>query len=145
MIKVRHSAVIHQPVSDVFRFVTDVNRFNLWVTGAVSNKITSPEPFGEGSTFDQVGEFMNKRLDMKIEVIHFEQDQLFSYKSRSGPMPFEMHYFFAAEGDDTRVTVVVVGETKGFLRVMGGVASAYYKIQLENDLFKLEEVLAEKP
>lgn len=141
MIKVRQSAIIHKPVSEVFTFVTDITRYNLWVTGAVENKLTSPEPFGIGSTFDQVGEFMNKRFDMKIEVVRFEKDKVFAYKSSSGPMPFEMHYFFSPDGEDTRVTVVVVGEMKGFLKMMGSVATAYYKVQLENDLISLEEIL----
>ncbi len=147
MIKVRHSAVIHRPVSDVFQFVSDVSQFKRWVTGAVRNKITSPEPFGVGSTFDQEGEFMNKRLEFKdIEVIHYAVDERFAYKCPSGPMPFEMHYFFSpAEEEEsaTKVTVVVVGENKGFLKMMGSVASAYYKFQLESDLKKLEEILTE--
>jgi len=142
MIRVQQSAVIHQPVSIVFNFVTDVNQFNRWVTGAVSNRLTSPEPFGVGSTFDQVGEFMNKRFDMKVEVIRFEPEKVFAYKCDSGPMPFEMHYFFAPEGEATRVTVVVLGETKGFLKMMGGVATAYYKVQLEGDLMMLEDAMA---
>ena len=145
MIKVRHSAVIHRPVSEVFKFVADVSQFNRWVTGAVRNKITSPEPFGVGTTFDQEGEFMNKRLEFKqIEVIRYDLDERFAYKCPSGPMPFEMHYFFSLEEENaTKVTVVVVGENKGFLKMMGSVASAYYKFQLESDLKKLEEILTE--
>lgn len=144
MIKVRQSAVIYKPVSEVFRFVTDIDRFNLWVTGAVENKLTSSGDFGVGSTFDQIGEFMNKRLDLKIEVTRFDLDKVFGYRTDSGPVPFEMVYFFSPEGEDTKVTVVVVGENKGFLRMMGSVASAYYKVQLEHDLISLEKILTEQ-
>ncbi len=55
-----------------------------------------------------------------------------------------MVYFFSPEGEDTKVTVVVVGENKGFLRMMGSVASAYYKVQLEHDLISLEKILTEQ-
>ncbi len=94
MIKVRQSAVIHKPVSEVFRFVTDIDRFNLWVTGAVENKLTSSGDFGVGSTFDQIGEFMNKRLDLKIEVTRFDLDKVFGYRTDSWPGPIRNGLLF---------------------------------------------------
>jgi ribosome-associated toxin RatA of RatAB toxin-antitoxin module len=143
MIKVRHEAIIHKPVGEVFDFVTDVSRFHEWVTGAVSNRVISEEPLSVGTTFEQTGEFMGRRFEMQVSVTYFEQDHRFSYKSLTGPMPFEQHYRFEPEGQDTRLTVVVVGETKGFLRLLGGVAERVYQLQLEGDLERLEKALGD--
>lgn len=141
MIKVRHEAVIHSPVEKVFGIVTDISRYDEWVGGAVGNLITSQGPVGAGTTFRQTGEFIGQRFEMDITVIQFEQDRRFSYKSTSGPLPFEQHFRFEPDGQDTRLTVVVIGETKGFLSMLGGVAERVYRLQLEGDIERLEKIL----
>lgn len=111
--KVSHSIVINRPVGEVFDFVTTLTNERRWQPEIEEITITSPAPFGVGSTFREVRRTMGQRFEWLFEVFEFEPNRSIGIRTRSGRMPYSGYRYFEAVPGGTRVT------EEGELRLTG--------------------------
>lgn len=141
------NTLIHRPLADVFRFVANFENQSQWQTATIRNTQTTPGPMRVGAQGRHVGKWLGRNYESLGEVIEYEPDRRWGYKSISGPYDLVMHYRFEPEGDGTRLTMDVEGDTKGFFGFFKFmeplVARAGAKL-LKDDLTRLKKVLESK-
>lgn len=112
--KYRVSILIHRPLSDVFQFVANVENQSEWQAATIHNTQVSPGAMQVGTQMRHTGRWLGRNYQSTGEVIEYEPNQKWGYKSVAGPYDLVMHYLFEPVGDDTRLTMDVEGDAKGF-------------------------------
>lgn len=110
---------IHRPVSEVFTFLSDIERIPQWVTEMRGVRPTSPQPIAVGSTFDAEASFLGRSLRSPHTVTGYEPERLFAYRAEGGPLPGTLHYGFTAVPEGTRVRVEAEVTPHGAFRLAG--------------------------
>lgn len=138
------STFISRPLTDVFQFTTNVENQSKWQAATVRNTQITPGAMGVGTQMRHTGKWLGRKYESVAEVIEYEPNRHWGYKSLSGPYDLVMHYHFEPVGDRTRLMMDVEGDTKGFfgffkfLEPLVGRAAGNL---LNNDLTRLKNVL----
>lgn len=141
MVKVETSVVINRPIAEVFAFVTNPENSPQWESGLLETGKMSKGPMGVGTTWQEVRQFLGRRIKSTDEVTEYEPNKKFSFKSTSGPFPVEGGYTFESVEGGTRVTVTGQGETGGFFKLADPIVARMVKRQVEADSANLKELL----
>ena len=127
---------IGRPVDAVFAYVSDVRNLPEWQESAVS-----AEWIEEGSRFRERRSFLGRTAELELEVTAFEQNRRFDVKAVTGPVRFEIHHRFEAEGDATVVRLTADAAIAGALRFAARMAQGQAERQFRSDLERLKEIL----
>jgi len=141
MVKVETSVVINRPIGEVFAFVTNPENSPQYESGVHEAKKTSKGPMGVGATWQEVRQFMGRRIESTNEVTAYEPNKKFSFKSTSGPFPVEGGYIFEQVEGGTKVTVTGQGETGGFFKLADPLVARMVKRDLETANANLKDLL----
>ena len=117
MIAVEHILVIARPVDEVFALVTNVEDNPRWQSGVLEVRKTSQGPLGVGSTGIEVRKFLGRRIEFTFAVTEYEENRKFTFKTTSGPIPFEGTETFESVAGGTRVNLAFHFEVGGFFRL----------------------------
>lgn len=112
--KSRVGIVIHRPLADVFRFVAKFENQSQWQSATIRNTQLTPGPMRVGVQNRHVGKWLGRNYESVGEVIEYEPNRRWGYKSLSGPYDLVMHYHFESVDNGARLTMDVEGDTKGF-------------------------------
>ncbi len=138
------STLINSPSAEVFQFVANVENQSKWQAATVKNTQITPGAMRVGTQMRHTGKWLGRSYESIAEVIEYEPDHQWGYKSVSGPYDLVMHYHFEPVENGTRLTMHVEGDTKGFFGffkfVEPLVARAAKKL-LNDDLARLKKVL----
>ncbi|MBX7237107.1 MAG: SRPBCC family protein [Caldilineales bacterium] len=138
------STLIHRPLAEVFRFVANFENQSQWQAATIQNTQITPGPMRVGAQGRHVGKWLGRNYESIGEVVEYEPDREWGYKSVSGPYDLVMHYHFESVGDDTRLTMDVEGETKGFFgffKFMEPLVARAGEKLLKDDLIRLKKVM----
>lgn len=142
MIEIEKSVVINRPIQEVFAYVTDVENEPQWISEVLEVRKTSDGPMGVGSTYDNVVHFLGRRIVDPHEIVQFEPNRRFAFKSHSGQISFEGTYHFEPAGDDaTRLSFVAAGETGTLFRLAEPIVNRMINRQWEANVANLKELL----
>ena len=117
--KSRVSILIHRPITDIFQFVANVENQSKWQAATVKNTQITPGAMRVGAQMRHTGSWLGRNYESIAEVIEYEPDRLWGYKSLSGPYDLVLHYHFESVENGTRLTVDAEGDPKGFFTVPG--------------------------
>lgn len=95
------STLIHRPLEEVFRFVTQVENQAKWQAATVENTQLTPGLMRVGAQMRHSGKWLGRTHQSVGQVEEYEPNQRWAYKSVSGPYDLAMHYRFEAVGEDT--------------------------------------------
>lgn len=138
------STLIHRPIEQVFSFVVNFENQAKWQAATVRNAQTTPGPMCIGAQCLHVGKWLGRSYESVGEVIEYQQNRKWGYKSVSGPYDLVMHYRFEVVGDHTRLTMNAEGDTKGFFtffRFAEPLIAPLANKLLRDDLARLKQVL----
>jgi len=103
MIKFDLNTDIYRPLEQVFAFVaTPENDFH-WQYGTLSSARISKGAMGVGALFRAVGHFMGQRMESVYEILEFEPNKRYGFKSLSGPIDSYTLYTFDLVKGRTRI------------------------------------------
>lgn len=115
MITQQATVVIARPVEQVFAFVADVGKRNLWCMGVLQAKQTSAHPLATGATFHETFRlFLGQKGDADYEITEFEPNKRFGFASTSGPIRAKDILTFESVVGGTRVTQRVESQFANF-------------------------------
>ena len=135
------SLVVNRPVEDVFSYVASFeNRMN-YEEGLVESEQTSDGPFGLGATGRDAMRAMGRRMESTAEIVAFEANKTFTFKSTSGPMEFQGTWTFDSEGGGTRLSVDAEGHMKGLMKLFEPLIVMKFKSQMNRTTARLKEIL----
>lgn len=113
--KWQSSITIHQPVEDVFAFVTDPEGGSKWHR---ANQITpvSEGPIGVGSTYRVSGRFLFWEFDSLSEVSEYEENRVVAYQSDARMYSYALRYLLEPVEGGTRFTEIGEANPQGLLK-----------------------------
>lgn len=133
--EISHSIEIDQPAETVFQYVTDVSQAHDWRPN-LSIKEFSGEPFGVGTTWREVTNFMGRDMEIQVEVTELEAGRHCKMKQEGGPVSGSVTWDIRADtADSCTARLSFDGEISGWL---AGLASGMLRGQaqkaMERDL-----------
>jgi uncharacterized membrane protein len=141
MIRVEISVVVNRPIQMVFAFVTNVENDPLWTEEVVEAKKITEGPIGVGTTFSDVVEIFGRRLENTLEITAYEPNRTATFKSISGPVPYEGIYTFENSNGGTQVTISIEAEPGGFFKLAKPLIGPRLEKQWQTNFANLKNLL----
>jgi uncharacterized protein YndB with AHSA1/START domain len=118
---------IDKPPTDVFEQIADVDRKHEWVGEVQSSRMTSDGPVGVGSTFEDTVKFMGRTSVIPTVFTAYEPGTKIAYRHLDGPIKADLEYDLQAEGEGTRLTIVIDAILPWYMRLLGPLLSVIMK------------------
>ena len=113
------SIVINRPIEEVFDVATCLRRCVVWRSTLLASTKTSEGPIGVGTTFEQEVRGLGKTYQNTSIVTAYEPPRLFAFEEITGPFDYQARFNFETEGEGTRYSVWVEGESPvAWLRIV---------------------------
>ena len=141
MIKLDFTQEIKAPVQRVFDYVTDFRTAAEWQEGVVESTPTPQARTHAGTKVKMVRLLMGERLVSTGEVTEFVPNKKFAFKSKGGPVKFNVSQSFTAADGGTLVETHIEMDAADFMQVSEGVIAASLKQQFSQQEQKLKEIL----
>lgn len=133
---------IERPAGEVFEFFADASNNPQWQKGMQSCRWISEPPIREGSTYEQIAEFMRRRIVSTFVVTRYEPGQSISIETIESTFPISVTRSVEAAGDDRcRVRAEISGGPGGLFRVLAPLADRMAKRSIEADYDRLVGLL----
>jgi uncharacterized protein YndB with AHSA1/START domain len=142
MIRAEQSVFINRPPDEVFRFVSDVEKWDQWAGEMVEVRKISEGPVGVGTTFSAAVKFLGQRSDSEQEITEYEPGNRLGIRVSSGPVAGSTAVFsFESVEGGTKVTEAVEGETGGLWKVADPLLARMIERQYATNLGNLKDLL----
>jgi uncharacterized protein YndB with AHSA1/START domain len=141
MAKLEESVVINRPIEEVFAFVADPEKMPEWMSDLLEAKQTSEGPLDVGATVTAVAHPLGRRIPSTQEIIEYNPNDKFAYKSTSGPVASKDEFIFEPVAGGTKVTRLTEVELGGFFRLAEPLAVRMLRRQFETNFAQLKDLL----
>jgi uncharacterized protein YndB with AHSA1/START domain len=109
------SIVIERPLEEVFAFVADPENDAQWTPMVTETRMTSEEPLGVGTRYEQSGRFLGRSFEMVFEVTEYEPNRKIGQRLITpGPLRMTSLCSVEAVSGGTRVTLTGEAQAGGF-------------------------------
>lgn len=108
------------------------------------NTQLTPGPMQVGTQGRHTGKWLGRSYESVGEVIEYEPNSKWGYKSLSGPYDLAMRYRFEPVKNGTRLTMDAEGDTKGFFgffKFAEPLVMRAAKKMMNDDLLRLKQIL----
>lgn len=144
MIHLEMSTIIYRPIEQVFDFVSIPENDYQWQYGTLATA-RLPKGIGKiGTFFRSIGHLMGHRIQSTFEVIEYEPNSEYGFKSLSGPLHSQTSYTFKAADGGTRITVSTRAHVVDFFQMDERLLGRKIKKQLKENLTILKSLLEEQ-
>jgi uncharacterized protein YndB with AHSA1/START domain len=137
----RVSVLIARPIQDVFEFIEDARNRPQWDDSVDSEKLTSPEPIGVGTTVRTTLRSMGREYVYTWEVTEHERPTRMTIESTTGPFPTVLAYELGERDGMTAVDFAVTGRPSGPLRLLQPMIARNTQKNLDRGFARLKQVL----
>jgi len=144
MIHLEMSTMIYRPIQQVFDFVSTPENDFQWQYGTLASARLSEGINQKGAAFRSIGHLMGHRVQGTFEVIEYEPNREYGFKSLSGPLHSQTSYTFEMANGGTRITVSTQAHLVNFFQMDERLLGKKIKKQLKENLILLKDLLEEK-
>jgi len=145
MINLYASTLIYKPVSQVFDFVSTRENDIQWQYGILSAGSVS-NYFGPKGTFFRIVAHLSGRRNVgTFQVIDYETDRKYKFRSLTGPLRSETTYILGAEADATRIIITTQAHIVNFFQMNERLLGLRMNLQLRENLARLKSLLEGAP
>jgi carbon monoxide dehydrogenase subunit G len=134
-----HSIFIDRPPTEVFGYLTDVEKLPVWQSSAV--QASAEGEMSVGTRVRETRNFLGRHAESTLEVTEYVPGRKYSLRVISGPLPFEVRHELSPEDGGTRLDWAAEADTSRFpklaVRMMAGTAERQFK----GDLDRLKRLL----
>ena len=141
MIKIDFSVVVNRPPAAVFEYLTDPANLPQWQSGVTEARLVSDGPMGVGSRMTDVRSMLGRKMESTVEVTEYEPPKLFSLKSITGPVQFQVRHTLEPSDGGTKLTFAGQGEPGGFFKLAEPVVARTVERRFKADLETLKDML----
>ena len=146
MINLNSSAVICQPIGQVFDFVSTPENDVGWQYGTLAASKLSEGIPSKGTFFRSIGHWMGRRNLSTFEVTEYNPDQKYGFKSLSGPLSSKTSYSLGmTDNGCTKIEISIQADVINFFHMDEGILEKKMKEQLKENLAMLKDLLEAKP
>ena len=144
MIHLEMSTMIYRPIQQVFDFVSTPENDFQWQYGTLASARLSEGVSKKGTAFRSIGHLMGHRVQGTFEVIEYEQNSEYGFKSLSGPLHSQTSYTFEMADGGTRITISTRANVVNFFQMDERILGKKIKKQLKENLTMLKDLLEAK-
>lgn len=141
MINLTLSTNIYRPIKQVFDFVSKPENDFQWQYGTLASTRLSKNLVAMGSFFQSIGHLMGRRIQGTFEVVEYETDAKYGFKSLSGPLNSQTSYTFEVAEGSTRVNVSTQANLVNFFQMDERIVEKMMKKQIKENLAMLKDLL----
>ena len=136
--------MIHRPVKQVFDFVSVPENDSQWQYGTLA-AARLPDGISKlGSFFRSIGHLQGQRLQGVFEVIEYEPNRKYSFKSLSGPLRLQTAYTFEVASGSTKISISTQASADNSFPMDERLMESNMKSQLQENLALLKHLLEAK-
>jgi uncharacterized protein YndB with AHSA1/START domain len=117
MTSIDNTVVIERPVEDVWTYVRDPSNNPVWQGPVVEVRTGAGGPVEVGSQFQEVLQFLGRRIEVTMLVTELEPMRRSSVRTTSGPVPMTGTYLLEPADGGTRFTLSAELEAHGLFKV----------------------------
>jgi uncharacterized membrane protein len=141
MINLISNKLIYRPIKQIFDFISTPENDFQWQYGILKSAQISTGGIGVGTTFRSVGHFMGRRIEGTYEVVEYEPNQKYGFKSLSGPLHSQTSYTFEVAGGGTKLNISTQASAANLFQTDEGILEKKMKKQLKENLELLKALL----
>jgi uncharacterized protein YndB with AHSA1/START domain len=141
MIHLEMRTMIHRPITQVFDFVSTPENDYQWQYGTLATASLSEGINKKGTAFRSIGHLMGHRVQGTFEVVEYEPNREYGFRSLSGPLHSQTLYTFEAANGGTRITISTWAHMLNFFQINQRLLEKNIKKQLKENLTLLKELL----
>lgn len=138
-IDVTAETLVARPRDVVRSYVIDPANDTKWIGGISEARLVTEGAVDVGTRVARVASFLGKRIEYMNEVTALTDDEL-EMRSVQGPFPMHITYGFVPDGNGTRMTVRVRGESGGFYRIAGPLLARQVRRSIGGDVERLRRL-----
>ena len=145
MIDLVASTLIERPLKQVFDFVSTPENDSQWQYGILA---TARLPKGSAAMqtfFRSIGHLMGHRTLSTFEVVEFEPNNKYGFKSLSGPVHSRTSYTLEDINGRTRLHISIRASAPDFFQITERLLSKTMGKQLDENVARLKTILEENP
>lgn len=132
---------INRPVQEVFEFAANHANDKLWKPFVTTSRQISAGHIGVGTQFEVGMVIWNRYRGSIVEIVEYEPNQWYVYKSRAQPFPFIAHLSFTPVAEGTAVRGYVEFQAQGLWRWFSPFVRIFFKSQEKHTFAQLKKVL----
>ena len=144
MIHLEMSTMIYRPIKQVFDFVSTPENDVQWQYGTLTTARLHKGVSKIGTFFRSIGHLMGHRMQSTFEVIEYQPNSEYGFKSLSGPLHSQTSYTFTAANGGTRITISTRAHVVNFFQMSERLLGNKIKKQLKENLTLLKRLLEEQ-
>ena len=144
MIHLEMSTLLYRPVKQVLDFVSTPENDFQWQYGSLATSKLYKGVNKLGTFFRSIGHLMGHRIQSTFEVIEYEPNSEYGFKSLSGPLHSQTSYTFKAAEGGTRITISTRAHVVDFFQIDERLLGSKIKKQLKENLTLLKGLLEEQ-
>ena len=123
-----------------FAALTDVAAQTDWARAPEEIRSVSENPAQIGTTFEQVGKIVGRRLVAECQVNLYEENRRFGFNGDK-PFPFQVVWDLEPGSNGTQVTMSGQFEPGGFFKIATPVLNSSLQSQMQADMLSLKAIL----
>ena len=135
------SILIRRPLTEVFTFVADPEKFTLWQPFVIEAKLTSPKPIRKGTTYRYTFKVIGSVLETTGIITAYEPYYSYLYQTTSSPFPIKGGFSFQEVDDFVKVTAFGEAESGSYFSMAQPLIGLMLGRQLKIMLQTLKEIL----
>ena len=143
MLKVEVDIYVERSPEEVFEFISNFENNPIWQNGMQECTFTSEPPLGVGSTYQQVAQFLGRRIESDFEVIEYEAGKMVKAATVESSFPITFQRWVEPQDGGTRVQAIITGDSSGFFRIAEPLMAWMTRRSINADYARLKEVLEE--
>lgn len=144
MARIQHSIAIERPISEVFAFITSLERIAEWQRGVIRSELRSGNRLSSGAQVVEVRQLLGREIEAPWEVTLYEPPYIRGFRMAEGPLQGEGAIRFATEGTGTRVTFEATLHGRGVLRLFESLISSLLQRQTARDFQTAKRILEQR-
>ena len=141
MIHIISSTLIYQPIKRVFDFISTPENDFQWQYEILASTRISEGIINVGASFRSIGHLMGHRIQSTLEVIEYEPNKRYGFKSLSGPLQSITSYTFDISKRYTLVKLSKQANITNMMELNENVLEKKMKRQLKENLAMLKNIL----
>ena len=141
MINLMASILIDRPIEQVFDFVSTPENDIQWQYGTLATATIPHRNAATQTFFRSIGHLLGRRNLSTFEVMEYEPDEKYGFKSLSGPVHSSTSYILENVGGRTRVHIFMQASAPRFFRITERLLEETMRKQLEENVGMLKTVL----
>jgi uncharacterized protein YndB with AHSA1/START domain len=124
----------------VFAALTNVAAHVDWARGPEEILDLSENPAKLGTSFQQVGKLMGRKLIAECHVNLYEENRRFGFNGDK-PFPFQVRWELEPGASGTQVTMNGQFEPNGFMKIAAPLLNSSMESQMQSDMLSLKAML----